>query len=202
MEETHHDHHTCREVWGVMSNQITFEKRVQIRASPVLCVGLDESTDSSTKENMVVYLSWVHSGKCRIEFLEMVRLIGGAKAVQIESALIKCLAQWDLNYEKKLAGFSSDDASVMTGVHAGGAQKMRDKIPSLLNFHCICHKLALGANDASKRVSFCAEVEQLLRATSGQFGQSALRLEAWEKIRETTASKAAKPPPRRSRRRH
>ena len=49
MEETHHDHHTCRELWGEMSKHITSEKRTQIRASPVLCVGLDESTYSSTK---------------------------------------------------------------------------------------------------------------------------------------------------------
>ena len=91
----------------------------------------------------------------------MVRLIGGAKAVQIESALIKCLAQWDPNYEKKLVGFSSDGASVMTGVHAGVAQKMRDKIPSLLNFHCICHKLALGANESRKTAAASKQTQAL-----------------------------------------
>ena len=184
MEATHCDSHFVRELWGKMSEQIGADKRAQIRASPVLCVGADESTDSSTKENMVVYLAWMHKGKCVIEFLEMVRLVGGTKAEQIEAALVKCLANWDPNYAKKLVGFSSDGASVMTGSENGVTTRFRRIVPWMLNFHCICHKLALGANDASKRVDLCADVEQLLRATYGLFSQSAKRLEAWEEIAE------------------
>ena len=182
MEATHRDNHTVRKLWGKMSEQIGAEKRAQIRASPVLNVGVDESTDSSTKENMVVYLAWMHKGKCVIEFLEMVRLVGGTKAEQIEAALVKCLSQWDPNYAKKLVGFSSDGASVMTGSENGVTTRFRRTTSWMLNFHCICHKLALGANDASKRVELCADVEQLLRATYGLFSQSAKRLEAWEEI--------------------
>ena len=171
-----------RDLWKAMSNKITADKRAQIRASPVLCAGIDESTDSATKENMVVYLAWMHKGEAVIEFLEMVRLVGGTKAEQVEAALVKCLAQWDSNYAKKLVGFASDGASVMTGSENGVAMRLRRTTLWLLNFHCICHKLALGANDASKRVDLCAEVEQLLRATAGLFSQSAKRLEAWEEI--------------------
>ena len=61
----------------------------------------------------------------------------------------------------------------------------------MLAFHCICHRLALGANEAAAMVELCKTVDELLRATSGLFTQSANRLEAWQKIAKNTARKVA-----------
>ena len=184
MEETHHDDHTARGLWISMSKGITAEQKAEIRASPVYCGGIDESTDRGVNENLVVYLSWMHKGKAKIKFLELVNLKHGTGSESVCDALQKCLAQFDPNYEKKLVGFASDGASAMTGHLSGVAVRLRQGTKHLLNFHCICHRLALGANDASSRVPLCGDVETVLRATSGLFSVSAKRLEAWESIIE------------------
>lgn len=48
----------------------------------------------------------------------------------------------------KLASFSSDGASVMTGKTNGVAAKLRSEVKSLINVHCICHRLAQACADA------------------------------------------------------
>ena len=67
----------------------------------------------------------------------------------------------------------------MLGVKLGVSTQMRKDTAWMLAFHCICHRLALGANEAAAKVELCKTVEGLLRATSGLFLQSANQLKEW-----------------------
>jgi len=62
----------------------------------------------------------------------------------------------------KLASFSSDGASVMTGKTNGVAAKLRSEIKPLIDVHCICHRRALACADACDSVTYLQQVEKIL----------------------------------------
>ena len=53
----------------------------------------------------------------------------------------------NLNLEK-LNGLATDGASVMLGRDNGVAAKLKEKALTLVNVHCVCHKLALACVDS------------------------------------------------------
>lgn len=64
---------------------------------------------------------------------------------------------------KNLKSFVSDGASVMTGEHNGVAAQLRRINKVMLNFHCICHSLALACADTGNSVKYISEVEGILK---------------------------------------
>ena len=153
MEQTHRDHHTAAALFKEISKQLEERDITEIRASPVQTFGADESVDRGMHENMVVYLGWIHQGEAKFKFFKMLHLVGGANAENIKAALETCLSTADPSYKKKLVGMSADGASVMLGVKSGVSTRMRKDTAWLLVFHCICHRLALGANESAAKVS-------------------------------------------------
>ena len=63
MEQTHHDEHTCAKLLELMSDKLEASDVAQIRASPVLSFGADESVDRGMNENCIIYISWIHDGQ-------------------------------------------------------------------------------------------------------------------------------------------
>ena len=59
---------------------------------------------------------------------------------------------------RKLSSFVSDGAAVMTGSRSGVATKLKELNPQLINFHCICHRLALACTDTLTSVSYISSV--------------------------------------------
>ena len=63
----------------------------------------------------------------------------------------------------KLGSLATDGASVMTGSRNGVAAKLRETVPTLINIHCICHRLALACNDANDNLTQISQVETVLQ---------------------------------------
>ncbi len=59
---------------------------------------------------------------------------------------------------ENMAGFVSHGAAVMTGRQRGLATQLKEIIPSLLSFHCICHKLALACGDTVESIGYLQKV--------------------------------------------
>ena len=78
MEQTHHDEHTCAKLLELMSDKLEASDVVQIRASPVLSFGADESVDRGMNENCIVYISWIYDGQAAVKFDKLLRLVSGA----------------------------------------------------------------------------------------------------------------------------
>ena len=70
------------------------------------------------------------------------------------------LNQLDLELSD-LKAFSSDGASVMTGVDGGVAAKLRrmDDCKTMINVHCVCHRLALACSDMGDELQFVKDFE-------------------------------------------
>ena len=122
-------------------------------------------------KNCAVCLAWIFSGEAKFKYFKLLHIVGGTNAENITTTLKTCLANADPDYKKKLVSASVDGASVMLGVKAGVTTLMRKETPWMMSFHCICHRLALGAIEAAKKVELCKDVESLLRATAGLFSQ-------------------------------
>ena len=47
----------------------------------------------------------------------------------------------DLSMNEKMCGFGSNGASAMIGRRNGAAAKLKEKVPWLVNNHCVAHML-------------------------------------------------------------
>ena len=84
---------------------------------------------------------------------------------------------------QKLVAFASDGASVMTGREGGVAAKLRnDFAMTMINIHCICHRLALACADTGDDFKFVRDVEEELLSIWAFFTNSPKRLSTYLKV--------------------
>ena len=99
-----------------------------VHKSPFWSVIADESTDSATMEQLGVYVCYLDldQGKLAEDFLEMKQVVGHSNATNIFKCLMEVLEP-DGSATKipmhKLAGFTSDSASVMISAKQDVARK-------------------------------------------------------------------------------
>jgi len=79
-------------------------------------------------------------------------LLAGIKEAIVNSC--DNITQW----EKKVAAFGADGASVNLGKKGGVAALMRKEIPYLVDFHCLPHRLELALLEMQKS---CKSVQEL-----------------------------------------
>ena len=151
------------------------------------CLGLltDEVCDVSNKEQLVTFVKFVHpkTGKAKTAFLASSSLLensSSANAKTISDALVAQVEDAGID-KRKLASFSSDGASVMTGKRNGVASRLRAGNKTLINVHCICHRLALACGDANDTISYIKQVEKVLLQVWSFFDNSAKKSAAYAK---------------------
>ena len=80
----------------------------------------------------------------------------------------------------------------MTGVRNGFAVKLKELSPQLINFHCICHRLALACTDSLENVSYIKSVltwlTQLWRMFQNSTKKMAVYLKTQAEIKDLTLS--------------
>ena len=169
--------HTVREMCKDTKDILFEEFLKELEDSPVIGAGLDESTDVEFKERAAIYVYYVKNGELKCKFLELVH-IKSAKAVDITGAFKGVLKKAGLLH--KLICFGSDGANVMLGTGDGGgvAKRLRednDVWSCLISLHCICHRLALAANEAADDVDHFQYIDKLLRGAYNLMAHSAKR---------------------------
>ena len=127
----------------------------QVRESAVFSIMLDESSDVSVHQNLVVYVRYLEQAFGRLDartsFLGL-RQLDIANSDRIREQVVKLLVEKGLDVSK-LAGIATDGASVMVGCRAGVVQQMKALSPSLLSTHCIAHRLVLSCGGAADQIS-------------------------------------------------
>ena len=82
-------------------------------------------------------------------------------------AVVTCITKKfeELGMEiKKLKAFVSNGASVMIGAKGGVATKLRVLFSkSMINIHCICHRLSLACADTGDDYKFIRSCEEILQ---------------------------------------
>ena len=140
------------------------------------CYGLlvDDLTDVSVKELMVTFIQYIDtSGNVQTKFLFVRNLLQGslsANAITIHDNIMEGLRSLDID-TAKFSSICTDGAAVMVGEKNGLAGLLRRSLPQILNFHCVCHKLALATVDTlgdktlkylNDLYDWCRQVWQLL----------------------------------------
>ena len=82
----------------------------------------------------------------------------------------------------QLCRFGYNGASVMLGKKNGVAAKLKADNPTLVNIHCVCHKLALACTDTVAELKFIKQVETTLRQLWQWLENSPKRMAAFLKI--------------------
>ena len=118
----------------------------RIRRAKRFGILADEATDVAVLQQLIIFLKYVNldTGMAKTEFLATKCIDDpcGANAEVITDHILDTLKECDLEV-RNLKSFVSDGASVMTGEHNGVAARLKRVNKVLLNFHCICHRLAL-----------------------------------------------------------
>ena len=145
----------------------------------------DEANDVANKEQLITFIKFVNptTGKPNTKFLaasDLLEKSTSANAATINNAILRQLEESAID-KQKLASFSSDGASVMTGKTNGVAAKLRSEIKPLINVHCICHRLALACADACDSVTYLQQVEKILYQLWSFFDNSAKKSAAYAK---------------------
>ena len=164
---TYRSQRSIAEFLSLIGSNIRNSIKAELENTPFLGIMIDETTDLSTTKQLIFYSKYLvrplSEDQTPLEgvsvwtrFLGIIEL-SHADAESITKALLNFMETcYDLDMhklKKKLAGFGSDGASVMTGRHSGVGVRLQDSVPSLVSVHCIAHKLALAASGAASHVS-------------------------------------------------
>ena len=133
----------------------------------------DESRDIGVLKQLITYIKICDNGKCKTHFLSMSDLLDG-KVDTIFNALKDVLASCELSVEN-LSSFGSDGASVMVGTRSGVATHLHELNPSILNVHCIAHRLSLATAQAGNQIPYLKKVKDWLAALWKHFHYSSVR---------------------------
>ena len=145
----------CQRIIGeflkVMGTQIEKKQLKDVVSSAFYSLMIDETTDVSVLNEMVIYGRYVQNGKVATTFLKICELCNGT-ADTIEMTLLGYMEENSLTMSKMM-GLGTDGDAVMTGKHNGVAARFKQRQPLLTSVHCVCHRLALAAAQAGNDVT-------------------------------------------------
>ena len=141
-----------------------------IKQSKGFAILIDEVTDILNIQQLVTLVQYFDSniGDCITTFLNTTDVLehspdSSPNAEAIFNCLCSVIEKENLQLEN-LKGFASDGASVMTGKYNGVAAKFKEleSCKTMINIHCICHRLALACADTGDALKFIQEFEKTM----------------------------------------
>ena len=140
-----------------------------IKKSNFYALLTDEVTDISNIWQLVSFVKFfdVDKGKADTVFLDCSDLLEHSIDASLNAdTIVACLTKkmQELAMEiGNLKAFVSDGASVMTDAEGGVAAKLRkDFARTMINIHCICHRLVLACADTGDDYKFINSFEENL----------------------------------------
>lgn len=121
---------------------------------------VDESTDKANKKLLSIIARVAINFKVRDYFLGLIE-VPQADAVTLHKEISGFFEASNIDYKKNLIGIAADGAAVMTGRLNSVVTKLRDDVPNIFIFKCICHSFALCSSYACKKLPI--EIEILTR---------------------------------------
>ncbi|VDI55299.1 Hypothetical predicted protein [Mytilus galloprovincialis] len=159
-----------------------------VKKSPAFGILTDEVCDISVTENLMTFIQYYNSTSESVctQFLSCQNILSefsSANADAITKLILSELKDDDLDVSK-FAGFSSDGAAVMVGKRAGVATLLKAENPSLINVHCVCHRLALSCTDSNESINYIKTIETLLRQLWQLFENSPKKMAVYLKTQK------------------
>ncbi|XP_011406190.1 PREDICTED: uncharacterized protein LOC105313994 [Amphimedon queenslandica] len=141
---------------------------------------IDETTDVSTKKELALvtrqYSPELKNVSCSL--YELIQLDAG-NAEAIFQSICKVLERDNIPLSN-IIGFAADTIDVMFGPHNSVVSRLKQKVPNVFVFQCICHSAHLCASHACEKLPQTAE--ELIHDTYNYFCHSAKRQAEFEKF--------------------
>ena len=112
-------------------------------------------------KKLMVYVRYLNNDGPTIEYLQNLDVPDGT-AKTIAESLRKLMVQWELPFSK-VTSLATDGASVMTGSVADVGKLLQKYNPVMIQIHCVAHRLALAAVQATKAVTSFNEYQRYLK---------------------------------------
>lgn len=169
----------CSELTRSLGNCITSEL-IQKLKQHKFSVIIDESTDVSTTKCLTVLVKYydpdaniIHTGTLElIDMYDNNRECIGSTGENLYELLIHTFTSNQIPLDN-FVGFAADGASNIMGEHNSLSSRLRDAMPGITIFKCICHSIHLCASEAAKTLP--RHCEDLLRNIYTYFSHSAKR---------------------------
>ena len=147
------------ELLACLSDVAQKELTADIRSSPFIGLGLDESTDRSMEKHIVLIVRYVARGACCTAYLQCVKIADG-KAVTVVDAVKEVAATYKFGM-RKMVGLGTEGASVMASDPNGVNGPLTNDNPHLVFMHCVCHRLNLAVSQACAGITDMAALSVL-----------------------------------------
>jgi hypothetical protein len=135
----------------------------KINRSDYVGIVTDETLNCTLDKKLIVFARIVVDGVSETVFLGNYTIDNGT-AECVHNKLQEVLKEWNIDeHRPRLAGFGSDGASVMTGIHNGVGARMKALQPAMAHVHCVAHRCALAAKDATGNVETIADYRLCLQ---------------------------------------
>lgn len=152
----------------------------QLETSPWYSICIDESTDVSVTQSIIVYVKYINAGQLFTKFLKLKELTH-ATAAGIFEATMSVLREYNLDVEK-MSAIGTDGAAVMLGERNGVAVKFKECNKSIISIHCVAHRLALASGQAADSISYLIKFQEILNKVYKYFQHSAKRTHALKEM--------------------
>lgn len=165
-----------------LSDTIKAKIKSEIRDSPFVGIGVDESTDRAREKHVAIVVRYVSDGTVHTTFLSCEKVADGC-ANTVFKAVKAALNQFDIPFSKVI-GLGSDGASVMAS-HINGLNGLfHEENPFIIFVHCVCHRLQLAVSQASKAVPEMKTFMNIISAIYNYVQQCETKLRAFKDIAE------------------
>jgi len=144
------------EIIRIMAQKVLREIISDVQQSPFICVMVDETTDNSNKEQMVLVLRRVSDNLDVFEEFVGLYAVPTIEAASLTAAITDIFLRFQLPLSK-VRGQCYDGASAMSGIKSGVAKRLRDIEPRAIFTHCYGHSVNLAACDTLKQMRLLSD---------------------------------------------
>lgn len=161
---------SVRDMEAAMALLIQEEIIERIKSAKWFSLMIDECTDVSIEQSLIIYVKFVHKGKVFTHYLCLVET-DGASANDLYSCVIKALEKLGIDVSK-CSSLATDGPSVMTGIRGGVAALFKRHNNHLLSVHCVAHRLALASSQAAAEFPYLVKYQDILKRVHAYFEKS------------------------------
>ena len=169
-----------------ISDSIFIRLLEKIRNSSTFGIMVDETTDISTKQQLIIYCTYwnqIEQRPCYSYFKTIE--IKDKTSTSLLNSLRSILSINNLSV-MDMMGFASDGAKNMTGIENGLAKKLSELNPFLISTHCVAHRLNLASQKAFEDCSDLIRFEETMRSIYTFFSRSPKRYNQLENFQNLT----------------
>jgi zinc finger BED domain-containing protein 5/7/8/9 len=135
-----------------MAEDIQQQFFCRIKSSPFYALQLDESTDVSSAQMLLVFVRYQWESKLHDDILFCRELPTRATAHECFRCMDEYFSENELEWQK-CVGVCSDGAASMTGRHNGVIKQILDRAPEAEWTHCFLHRESLAAKKMSPELN-------------------------------------------------